>query len=110
MILKDGIKGAEAEGKEKHVPTIKLESDGITVVVGDETPHPNTQEHYIAWVELYAVKKGDNKVTQIGRNEWYPTLANPTARFHILNMDAYESFHALSYCNIHGLWQNSVSR
>jgi superoxide reductase len=49
------IKGADKEGKEKHVPFIEVKhctgcnETKITVIVGKEVKHPNTVEHHIAW-------------------------------------------------------------
>ncbi len=107
------LKSADSEGKEKHVPFIEiLEGHGaqganlIHVVVGKETPHPNTVEHHIAWVELYGVKK-DGQVIDLGRAEFAPSFTNPSISFHTL-VEEFKAFCALSYCNIHGVWQNCI--
>ena len=111
MSLNQILKGAEAEGKEKHVPfieTVERKSGGykVKVVVGKEVPHPNTGEHHIAWIELYGVKE-DNQVVTIGRTDFSPIHSSPNTRWHI-DLKEFKSFYALAYCNIHGLWQNSV--
>ena len=62
MRIQEILKTAESEGKEKHVPVIEIGkgeggTDTVRVIVGKETPHPNTVEHHIEWLELYGVKK-----------------------------------------------------
>ncbi len=108
------IKTAGDEGKEKHVPTITVDKgykkgrDIVRVVVGHETTHPNTEAHHIAWIELYGVKKDNDQVIGLGRATWAPVYSNPNVRFQINQIADFKSFHALAYCNIHGLWGNSL--
>jgi superoxide reductase len=113
MNFADILKGAEEEGKEKHVPFIEMEkgmgvegADIVRIIVGKEVPHPNTVEHHIAWLELFGVKKG-GQVVDLGQATFGPSYTSPRATFHV-NAEEFEAFYALSYCNIHGLWQNSV--
>ncbi len=80
--------------------------DVVRVVVGKEVPHPNTTEHHIAWIELFGVKK-EGQVICIGRATFGAGYANPNARFQVPIAD-FKAFCALAYCNIHGLWQNSI--
>ncbi len=107
------VKDASAEGKEKHTPVIELGSghDGahegiVRVTVGKDVAHPNTAEHYIAWIELYGIKD-ENKIIYLGRQDFVPTISYPVAKFKI-NMADYTHLVALSYCNIHGLWKNEM--
>lgn len=108
------IKTGKDEGREKHVPTITIDKghkegkDIVRVVVGHETPHPNTLEHHIAWIELYGVKKANDQVINLGRAAWAPVYSNPNVRFQINQIEDFKAFHALAYCNIHGLWVNSL--
>jgi superoxide reductase len=108
------IKGSADEGKEKHVPRIAIDKghkegkDIVRVVVGHEVPHPNTVEHHITWIELYGVKKDNNQVIHLGRAAWAPVYSNPNVRFQINKIEEFKSFHALAYCNIHGVWGNSI--
>ncbi len=108
------IKTEKDEGKEMHVPVITLDKghfsgqDIVRVVVGHDETHPNTVEHHIAWIELYGVKKDNNQVVNIGRADCTPVYSNPNVRFHINQIKEFKSFHALAYCNIHGLWANSI--
>ncbi len=107
------LKSADSEGKEKHVPFIEvLKGHGdqgenlVHVVVGKETPHPNTVEHHIVWIELYGVKK-DGQVIDLGRAEFAPSFTSPSISFHA-PVGEFKAFCALSYCNIHGVWQNCI--
>ncbi len=108
------LKGKEVEGKEKHVPEIeiikghgKAKEDFVRVVVGKEVKHPNTVEHHIEWVELYGIKK-DGKTIDFGRMNFEPVHTEPTASFHVNNIDDFKAFCALEYCNIHGVWKNCI--
>ena len=114
MEFSDIIKTGKDEGREKHVPTITIDKghkegvDIVRVVVGHEEPHPNTEEHHIARIELYGVRKDDDKVISLGRAACAPVFSNPNVRFQINQIADFKAFHALAYCNIHGLWSNSL--
>ena len=109
------FKAPESEGKEKHVPIISRGSghggtheNVIIVTVGKEVAHPNTIEHHIVWAELYGIKKETNQVIFIGRCDFAATISEPTATFKVLNLDQYKALGAISYCNIHGIWKNTL--
>ena len=110
------IKAEKDEGKEKHVLYIQIDKghkegrDIVRVVVGHEVPHPNTVEHHIAWIELYGVKKDNDQVVHLGRAAWAPVYSNPNVRFQINQINDFKYFHALAYCNIHGVWENALER
>ena len=112
----ENIKAENDEGNETHVPHIEIDRghkmgrDIIRVVVGHEVPHPNTMEHHIAWIELYGVKKDNDQVVNLGRAAWAPVYSNPNVRFQVNQIENFKSFYALAYCNIHGLWTNSLER
>jgi len=114
MEFSEIIKTGKDEGKEKHVPTMTIDEghkegmDIVRVVVGHEVPHPNTIEHHIAWIELYGVKKDNDRVINLGRAACVPVFSNPNVRFQINRIGDFKAFHALAYCNIHGLWSNSL--
>ncbi len=110
MSLTDIVKTAASEGKEKHLPDIQVMSDHgpsggdtILVRVGKETAHPNTIEHHIAWLELFGIKT-DGQVIALGRADFAPSFTGPTVAFNVA-VAGFASFAALSYCNVHGLWQ-----
>jgi len=113
MKLAELLKGPEAEGKEKHVPVIEVGKgrgregvDVVRVVVGKEVAHPNTPEHHIVWIALFGVKQG-GQVVELGRAELAGGYTNPNVRFQV-PVAEFKAFCALSYCNIHGLWENCV--
>ncbi len=113
MKFADILKDAASEGKEKHVPSIETfpdhgseKVDLIRIMVGKETPHPNTVEHHIAWVELFGVKN-DGVVINLGRADFAPSYTNPNVSFHV-PLDQFKAFCALSYCNIHGVWESCL--
>jgi len=87
---------------------IKKGMDIVHVAVSHEVPHPNTVEHHIAWIELYGVKKEDDQMISLGRAACAPVFSNPNVRFQINQIEDFKAFHALAYCNIHGLWANSL--
>ncbi len=110
MQLTELVKTAASEGKEKHVPVIEVikghgtdGADLVHVVVGKETAHPNTIEHHIAWLELFGIK-ADGQVVALGRAEFGPSHTSPSIAFKVPVAD-FASYAALSYCNVHGLWQ-----
>lgn len=109
---------------EKHVPVIesqdnikKGESLEITVSVGKAIPHPNTTEHYIAWIEVYFLAKGEKFPYQIGRFEFSAhgastqgpntsTVYTQSALTCSLKTEKAGTILASSCCNIHGLWES----
>lgn len=111
----DVIIPPEEEGKEKHVPHIEApekvkagEPFDITVVVGKEVRHPNTLEHSIRWIEVYAKEEESKRpVVQLGAFEFRPTFAEPTVTFPAI-LQKTSTVYALEYCNIHGVWDYSV--
>lgn len=101
---------------EKHVPVIHVPDSveagqpfDVTVVVGEEVPHPNTPEHYIAWIELYFVPEGGETVYFLGRAELgahgeTQMFTEPKALFRV-SLPGPGTLKALALCNIHGLWE-----
>lgn len=108
---------------EKHVPVILApqsvptdERFEVTVHVGADVPHPNTTEHHIRWIKLFfqpddgfTYELGDYQFTAHGEavsgpNEG-PVYAEPKAVVPV-KLKQSGTLMALSYCNIHGLWEN----
>ena len=112
---------------EKHVPAIVVKSAGsadgfveVEVSVGKEIPHPNTVEHHIDWIALYFVADGSQLPVELARAEFRAhgpdIFAEPilTAKVclpptRISNSNSRGALHAVAYCNLHGLWESSVS-
>ncbi len=122
--MKDLYQSADWK-KEKHVPVIeapakvkKGEVVNIALSVGKEIAHPNTTEHHIRYIELYFLAKGEKFPYQVGRAEFNVhgestqgpntsgVFAQPQATFS-LKTDKPGTLLASSYCNIHGLWENT---
>ena len=113
MKFGDILKGKESEGNEKHVPIIDIYKgcckeceNAVRVIIGKDVPHPNTVEHHICWIELYGVKN-DGHVIDLGRSTLAPVYTKSNARFKI-SVEEFEMLYALSYCNIHGLWEGVI--
>lgn len=110
----DVITPPEKEGKEKHVPHIEApekvkagEPFQVTVIVGKEIPHPNTVEHHIKWIQVYAKEEGPRATVHVATFDLGPTYAEPRVTF-TMKLERSSTLYALEYCNIHGVWDNSL--
>ncbi|MDD2751838.1 MAG: class II SORL domain-containing protein [Candidatus Omnitrophica bacterium] len=110
---------------EKHVPVIEAPEKAkkqdlikVTLTVGKEIAHPNTTEHHIRWIAVFFHPKGEKFPYQIGRFEFSAhgeSVQAPNASTIYSQPTVSCSFKseksgtilASSYCNIHGLWENS---
>jgi superoxide reductase len=110
---------------EKHVPVIECpdtvkadELFEVKVSIGKEVAHPNTTEHHINWIQLYFKPDDDKFSYQVANLEFCAHGAStqgadkgPVYTHHgaiaILKIKSAGTLHALSYCNIHGLWENT---
>jgi superoxide reductase len=122
--LQELFQGADWKA-EKHVPVIespdqvkKGEIFRVVVTVGKEIAHPNKTEHHISWLEIYFQPQGEKFPYQIGRAEFSAHGASingaDTSSVYThpevavsFKTDKPGVIFASSYCNIHGLWQNS---
>lgn len=111
--------------KEKHVPVIdcpnKVKAGDLVEVkvsIGKEIAHPNTSEHFIAWISLYFKPKGEKYPYHLGHFEFNAhgsSVEGPntsTVYTHHMVSTYFKTnkpgtLLALSHCNIHGLWQSS---
>jgi len=89
-------KGAEMEGKEKHVPVVTVDGKKVRVAVGS-VPHPMEEEHYI---ELIEIMSEDHIIASARLSPG----DRPEAEF--CPASAGEGMTARIYCNIHGLWKS----
>lgn len=123
MGLKDLIQESDFK-KEKHVPVIEViekneDKFKLHVSVGKEIPHPNTTEHHICWIEVY-FKPTDGKFPYLlGRFSFDAhgasvngpntsgVFTEPDVTF-VTKIDVPGELFALSYCNIHGLWESEA--
>jgi superoxide reductase len=99
--------------EEKHVPTIDCpdivkanEEFEVEVQVGKEIKHPNTVEHHIEWIDLFAQYEGDPNTVHVGRYIFGPVAGEPYVKAKI-RLSKSATLIALSHCNIHGLWENT---
>ncbi|MDO4661992.1 MAG: class II SORL domain-containing protein [Tissierellia bacterium] len=102
---------------EKHVPELevkKLEDNKyeITAVVGKEITHPNTLEHHIAWIKVFFIPEGAKLPIEIANYNFSAhgetdVFTEPVAKG-VLKTETKGMLYALSYCNIHGLWEGSL--
>jgi superoxide reductase len=51
--------------------------------------------------------KENGQIVDLGRAEFGPSFTEPLARFK-LNVADFKAVFAMSYCNVHGLWQNLI--
>lgn len=112
---------------EKHVPVIeapesvKKESPfHVSLTVGKEIAHPNTTEHHIRWIQLFFKPESGKFPYQVGEFSFTahaesvngPNTGVVTTGHEVtctLSLKESGTLIATSYCNIHGLWENSSS-
>jgi superoxide reductase len=111
--------------QEKHLPVIECadtvkagEKLTVTVSVGKQIAHPNTTEHHIRWIQLFFHPQGDKFSYQVGSWEFSahgessqganqgPAFSEPVVTA-VLTLKKPGTLHALSLCNIHGLWESA---
>ncbi len=115
--LSDTIRAADWK-TEKHAPVIEApdavkagEAFEVKASLGKEVAHPNTLEHHIGWMSLYFMPEGGAAPLQVGHFEFtghgagnvftWPSVVTT------LKIDKPGILQAVSFCNIHGLWQAS---
>lgn len=100
---------------EKHVPVLhieKLEGEiNIHATIGEEIEHPNTLEHHIAWIKVFFKPEGGNFPIEVGSYQFSAhgeeEIFSKPEIFTTIKTDKCGMVYAMSYCNIHGLWENS---
>lgn len=103
------------EGREKHAPDIsapeKVESGTpfeVEVTVGKEKRHPNIDIHHIKWLQVFAKESGAKPMVHVATFDMGPGYAEPKVRFPMM-LKKTSTLYVLAYCNIHGVWENSVT-
>lgn len=116
MKLGDLIQSGDWKG-EKHVPVIVApaavkagESVSVELSVGKEIPHPNTDAHHIAWIKLFYKAAGSKFAVELESKNFDVHGEGAPAPLFVANVTLPESgtLIALSYCNLHGLWESSA--
>lgn len=106
-MIKDLIHSPNEEEKQKHTPNIvNVHDNRISVTCGKDIMHPSTEAHNIAWIKLFGIDKED-KFRELGSFSPAPGIALPLAVFDV-KLPEYKELQALIYCNLHGLWQNTL--
>jgi superoxide reductase len=111
---------------EKHVPVIELKSAAkkgepfeVQVSVGAEIAHPHTTEHHIRYIKLFFKPEGEKFVIHLGTYQFEAHAESAeganagSAKCEpkvttTLTLEKSGELLALSYCNIHGLWDNAA--
>lgn len=124
MKIGEAIKSGDFKG-EKHVPVIEApekvksgELFQIQVSVGKEIPHPNKMEHHICWIQLYYKAADGSFLIELANYKFgahgavmeadAPGIAySEPAGTVSAKLGKSGTLVALSYCNIHGLWESS---
>jgi superoxide reductase len=110
---------------EKHVPVIEVKGPAkkgepfeVHLSVGAEISHPHTTEHHIRYIKLFFKPEGEKFIIQLGSflfeahgesvegaNEGSAKCEPKVSTY--VTVEKPGELIALSYCNIHGLWDNS---
>ncbi|RLG81226.1 MAG: desulfoferrodoxin [Thermoprotei archaeon] len=89
----------DAPGKVKAGEKVRFQ---VTV-----SSHPNTVEHSIQWIETYFEEEGRSfNPVLLARFEATPSYTEPIIEITV-KLNKSGTMHALEYCNLHGLWENS---
>lgn len=107
---------AKKDYLDRHTPHVdapatvkKGEVFPVTVRMGQDFVHPDLDEHYIQYLQLF---KNDRLLgmvtytphaTTAGKD---PASGNAQATFHIA-LDGPAKLSAMSYCTLHGLWMSA---
>lgn len=100
---------------EKHVPVLHVEktAEGLAIkaMVGEEIEHPNTLEHHIAWIKVFFKPEGGKFPIEVGSYEFAAhgeeeVFTKPELTAFVKTAKG-GTVYAMSYCNIHGLWENA---
>lgn len=109
---------------EKHVPVVecndsigKGESFKVKVTIGKGVSHPNTTGHHIRWIKLYYREEGGKFAVEIANVEFnaHGESAKGADQGGIyceseavvsISLEKSGMLYAVSYCNIHGLWES----
>lgn len=93
--------------EKKHTPVINApakvaegEMFEVEIEVGKLLKHPNENNHFIQWVELYA---GHTFITRVALT---PTMTEPKIKVPVKLHHAHE-LRAVARCNLHGVWMST---
>jgi superoxide reductase len=111
--------------QEKHVPVIECPAQvksgelfDVKVSLGKAVAHPNTTEHHIRWISVFFHPDGEKFTYQVAHFDFAahgesvegpnkgPVYTSHEASFS-MKITKPGAIHALSLCNIHGLWEST---
>jgi superoxide reductase len=111
--------------QEKHVAAIESPAQvksgelfEVKVSLGKAVAHPNTTEHHIRWISAFFHPEGEKFTYQVAHFDFTahgesvegpnkgPVYTNHEASFW-MKISKPGTIHALSLCNIHGLWEST---
>ncbi len=78
----------------------------IEVKVGKGNLHPSTLQHHIRWIKVF-FKPKVGQVQCVAEFTLAPAAAEPRVSF-FMKVDREGYLYAFCYCNLHGLFENSV--
>ena len=110
---------------EKHVPVIQVkdtpkkgEPFEVQLSVGEEIAHPHTTEHHIRYIKLFFKPEDEKFIIHLGSYNFEAhaesveganagsAKCEPKVSTTV-TLEKPGELVALSYCNIHGLWDNA---
>ena len=115
MKIGDLIQSGDWKG-EKHVPVIEApesvkagESVCVKLCVGREIAHPNTPEHHIEWIRLYSKGASSKFAVELGELKFdvHGDMAVEPKGCLTVKLKESGTLVAVSYCNLHGLWESA---
>ncbi|MDW7670207.1 MAG: desulfoferrodoxin family protein, partial [Bacillota bacterium] len=79
--------------------------------IGDAIGHPNTLEHHIVWFKLFFHGDGEKFPVELAHFQFAAhgegeNFTEPTGMA-LVKLSKSGTLFAQSYCNIHGVWENS---
>ena len=92
MMLK--AENTQDASKEKHVPVIEHENEGVKIKVGSVI-HPMVDNHHIEWIQIITNGKAYRRFLKPGDI--------PEVFFKIEK----KGVTARAYCDVHGLWKSN---
>jgi len=112
--------------KEKHVPVIEIDGEAekgkpikVHLSVGKGIAHPNTTEHHIRWFKLFFHATGEKHPFHVGTYNFEahaesiegankgPVKTEPEVWTSLI-VEKSGQLLAMSYCNIHGIWESAL--
>ncbi len=91
------LNAMEVDGaREKHVPAVTRDENGMLKIQVGEVPHPMTPEHHICFVAVETC----NSFTVIHLDKTKPAEAT----YYDCHKDVIAVY---EYCNLHGLWKTT---